>query len=82
MLISIAIDFRHADVATRERFHLSEERLAQLYQTVRTDVITEAALISTCNRTELYAWVASEAPEVIALRAGAGPALDAHARRG
>jgi glutamyl-tRNA reductase len=66
MLISIAIDFRHADVATRERFHLSEERLAQLYQTVRTDVITEAALISTCNRTELYAWVASEAPEVIA----------------
>lgn len=66
MLISIAIDFRHADVATRERFHLSEERLAQLYQTVRTDVITEAALISTCNRTELYAWVASDAPEVIA----------------
>ncbi|MBA3917361.1 MAG: glutamyl-tRNA reductase [Gemmatimonadaceae bacterium] len=66
MLISIAIDFRHADVATRERFHLSEERLAQLYQTVRTDVITEAALISTCNRTELYAWVASSAPEVIA----------------
>ncbi|MBY0491227.1 MAG: glutamyl-tRNA reductase [Gemmatimonadaceae bacterium] len=60
MLISIAIDFRHADVATRERFHLSEERLTQLYRTARTDVITESALIATCNRTELYAWVDSD----------------------
>jgi glutamyl-tRNA reductase len=65
MLISIAIDFRHADVATRERFHLSEERLGQLYRTVRTDMIAEAALISTCNRTELYAWVDDEHPDVI-----------------
>jgi len=65
MLISIAIDFRHADVATRERFHLSEERLTQLYRTARTDVITESALISTCNRTELYAWVDSDDPGVI-----------------
>ena len=65
MLISIAIDFRHADVATRERFHLSEERLTQLYRTARTDVITESALISTCNRTELYAWVDSDDPAVI-----------------
>ena len=65
MLISIAIDFRHADVATRERFHLSEERLTQLYRTARTEVITESALISTCNRTELYAWVASDDPAVV-----------------
>ncbi|MFN8715845.1 MAG: glutamyl-tRNA reductase [Gemmatimonadaceae bacterium] len=65
MLISIAIDFRHADVATRERFHLSEERLTQLYRTARTDVITESALIATCNRTELYAWVDSDDPVVL-----------------
>ena len=65
MLISIAIDFRHADAATRERFHLSEERLTQLYRTARTEVITESALISTCNRTELYAWVDSDDPQVI-----------------
>jgi glutamyl-tRNA reductase len=65
MLISIAIDFRHADVATRERFHLSEERLTQLYRTARTDVITESALIATCNRTELYAWVDSDDPVVV-----------------
>jgi glutamyl-tRNA reductase len=60
MLISIAVDFRHADVATREQFHLSEERLTQLYRSARSDVVTEAALIATCNRTELYAWVESE----------------------
>ena len=65
MLISIAIDFRQADVATRELFHLSEERLTQLYRTARSEVVTEAALISTCNRTELYAWVDSDEPAVV-----------------
>jgi glutamyl-tRNA reductase len=65
MLISIAIDFRQADVATRERFHLSEERLTQLYRTARSEIVTEAALISTCNRTELYAWVDSDEPKVV-----------------
>ncbi|HYW31154.1 MAG TPA: glutamyl-tRNA reductase [Gemmatimonas sp.] len=65
MLISIAIDFRHADVATRERFHLSEERLTQLYRVARSEVVTEAALIATCNRTELYAWIDSEDPVVV-----------------
>lgn len=65
MLISIAVDFRRADVATREQFHLSEERLTQLYRTARTETIREAALIATCNRTELYAWVASDdLPEI------------------
>lgn len=65
MLISIAIDFRLADVATRERFHLSEERLTQLYRTARSEIVTEAALIATCNRTELYAWVDSEDMKVV-----------------
>ena len=65
MLISIAIDFRQADVATREHFHLSEERLTQLYRTARSEIVTEAALIATCNRTELYAWVDSDEPAVV-----------------
>lgn len=65
MLISIAIDFRHADVATRERFHLSEERLTQLYRSARTDVVTESALIATCNRTELYAWIDADDPVAV-----------------
>ncbi len=65
MLISIAIDFRLADVATRERFHLSEERLTQLYRTARSEVVTEVALIATCNRTELYAWIDSDDMKVV-----------------
>ena len=65
MLISIAIDFHHADVATREQFHLSEERLTQLYRTARSEIVTEAALISTCNRTELYAWVDGDDPTLV-----------------
>ena len=31
MLLSLAVDYRHADVATRERFHLTPERLERLY---------------------------------------------------
>ena len=31
MLLSLAVDHRHADVATRERFHLTSARLAALY---------------------------------------------------
>ena len=30
MLISMAVDFRHANVATRERFHLTDARIARL----------------------------------------------------
>jgi glutamyl-tRNA reductase len=31
MLLSLAVDHRHADVATRERFHLTPARMAALY---------------------------------------------------
>jgi glutamyl-tRNA reductase len=56
MLISIAVDFRHADVATRERFHLSEERIKRLYEPPRPHGVEELVVVATCNRTELYAW--------------------------
>jgi glutamyl-tRNA reductase len=56
MLISIAVDFRHADVATRERFHLSDDRIARLYEAPRPHGVEELAVVATCNRTELYAW--------------------------
>ncbi|HEY0779884.1 MAG TPA: hypothetical protein VGD56_18105, partial [Gemmatirosa sp.] len=35
MLLSLAVDYRHADVATRERFHLTPERLERLYAASR-----------------------------------------------
>ena len=59
MLISLALDFRRADLRTRERFHLSDERLDALYRQPRTGAIQELALLSTCNRIELYGWSAA-----------------------
>ncbi|MGZ8457693.1 MAG: glutamyl-tRNA reductase [Gemmatirosa sp.] len=64
MLISLAVDYRYADVATRERFHLSEQRIAHLYERVPRDG-REVLAVSTCNRTEVYAWTPTAAgPEL------------------
>jgi glutamyl-tRNA reductase len=57
MLISIAVDYRHADVATRERFHLTPERLATLYAATGAGARAQRVGLATCNRSELYAWV-------------------------
>src|SRR5262245_1006485 len=65
MLISIALDFRQAELQTRERFHLTDERCAALFRTPLTRLVREMALVSTCNRIELYAWSgAQDAVEV------------------
>jgi glutamyl-tRNA reductase len=56
MLISLALDFRRANLDTRERFHLSEERVTELYAAPRRSPVRELALVSTCNRVELYGW--------------------------
>ena len=61
MLISIAVDFRHANVATRERFHLSPERIARMYES-EGDVVREMVCVATCNRSEVYAWTGSSDP--------------------
>lgn len=62
MLISLAVDYRHANVATRERFHLSEARIAKLYAREPNSVIRELVCISTCNRSEIYAWAGGADP--------------------
>ena len=56
MLISLALDYQSADVATRERFHVSSSRLKSLYARLSDDGVAELGMIATCNRTELYAW--------------------------
>jgi glutamyl-tRNA reductase len=56
MLMCLAVDYRSADVATRERFHFAEQRLGEMYRALIGGGISELALVSTCNRTELYAW--------------------------
>lgn len=59
MLICLAIDYRSADVATRERFHVAEQRLGEMYGGLLGGGVCELAVVSTCNRTELYAWTES-----------------------
>jgi glutamyl-tRNA reductase len=66
MLISVSLDFRHAPLRIRERFHLPEARVAALFEAPRTDRVKELALVSTCNRLELYAWTDATDPDGIA----------------
>lgn len=67
MLISVSLDFHHAPLRTRERFHLSDARVAGLFDAPRTQRVKELALVSTCNRLELYAWTdASDEAELAA----------------
>jgi len=54
MLISLALDYHRADIATRERFHLDAMRTSELYAAPRDAGITELLMLSTCNRIELY----------------------------
>lgn len=56
MLISLALDHRVADVATRERFHVSPERIPKIYEHSADDGLAEIAMFGTCNRTEFYTW--------------------------
>ena len=62
MLISIAVDFRHANVATRERFHLSDERIDRMYTPGQGSILREMVCVATCTRSELYAWTGSSEP--------------------
>ena len=68
MLISIAIDFRQADGATRERFHMPEGRLRQRYRTAGSEIVTEAALMSTGNRTKMFSPATAPEPRAILTR--------------
>lgn len=75
MLISLGFDHRNTDVAARERFHLTDDRIAAIYADERDAVFTEIAAIATCNRSEIYAWhvgggtaVSRAAPGLLARR--------------
>ncbi|MCU0635763.1 MAG: glutamyl-tRNA reductase, partial [Gemmatimonadaceae bacterium] len=59
MLVSLAVDFRSADVATREQFHVGDQHLPALYRRLTAGLVREVALVFTCNRAELYAVIDS-----------------------
>lgn len=67
-LIVIGVNHKHAPVAVRERIAFAAEQLPTALQQLRRSVgVLEAAILSTCNRTELYCHVDEN---------GAGPVLD------
>jgi glutamyl-tRNA reductase len=54
-VICLGVSFKTAPVALRERLAMSDTRArAFLAEATAHETITEAAIISTCNRTELY----------------------------
>lgn len=61
-LVVLGVNFKTAPVAIREYYAFSEEQMRQLFVQWREDaVIAEAVILSTCNRTEVYALVVSAA---------------------
>lgn len=63
LLLALGINHKTAPVEVRERVAFSPDRLAQALHELRHDVgAREAAIISTCNRTELYCGLAQPDP--------------------
>lgn len=69
MLISLGLDFRNADIRTRERFLPSEERTRTFHVEVPPSPLEELALLPTCNRIEVYAWSRGRATASATMRA-------------
>lgn len=59
-LISVSISHHGAPVDVRERLHLQEQEARQVLGRMKPEIAREALIVSTCNRTELYALPASE----------------------
>jgi len=56
-LIAITLSFHTASVDDLERVSVMPSRASECLLTLgRTDSISEAVLLATCNRTEIYAW--------------------------
>jgi glutamyl-tRNA reductase len=51
--VAVSISHHRAPVEVRERLQLSEEEIGAILKTLRNDA--EAVVLSTCNRTEIYA---------------------------
>jgi glutamyl-tRNA reductase len=54
-LLGISINHRTAPVELREALHLSEDEIRAFIQQTKEKAFAEGIIISTCNRTEIYA---------------------------
>lgn len=60
MLISLGLDFRGADLRSREEFHPTANQLERFYGQEPDHLVREMAMVMTCNRIEAYAWSGAE----------------------
>lgn len=66
MLLALGINHNTAPVDIRERVAFAPNKVAEALQAMCDDLsIEEAAILSTCNRTELYTWGEVLASEVL-----------------
>src|SRR5258707_9707711 len=63
-LYALGLNHQTAPLATRERVVFHVERLRDALGEIKRDLAPEAAILSTCNRTELY--VAGDEPAALA----------------
>lgn len=56
MLMSLGLDFRQARLEVRERFHLDDESVRRLSQSLAAGGVRETVVARTCNRIEVYCW--------------------------
>lgn len=57
-MLTLGVNYRTCPVAIREQFSVAKSSLAQLNAELKAlPCIAECVLLSTCNRTEVYAWV-------------------------
>ncbi len=59
----LTLDFRHAPLALRERVAFAKRAIPGALETLRQARATEAAILSTCNRVELYTAFSAESDE-------------------
>ena len=53
-LLAISINHHSAPVELREALHLSQDEIKSLLQDLKTNLLSEGFIVSTCNRTEIY----------------------------
>lgn len=58
IMLTLGVNYRTCPLSVREQFSVAKSKLAELNQQLhQLDGILECVLLSTCNRTEVYAWV-------------------------
>ena len=53
-LLGISINHNTAPIELREALHLSTEEIDNLIEKIKTDLLEEGFILSTCNRTEIF----------------------------